>query len=342
MKIHKNTFAAILLFTSGAFAQVLASHAPTFKMPDAAAQTVALHADGRPVVRVNGTVLTDIDLVREMYTIFPYARQHNGVPKAMEADIRDGAYKMIVFEELVYQEAERRHMTIPAAQLDRAVAQFRKQFPTPQVYQQFVKIEFHGNSQLVRQKVERSLLIDKLLQQEVGSKAQVSLAEEKAYYQKHLNLFATPEAFAFQSISLLAPPNATPAQMQEARNRAEAALLKAKQTKSYEEFGMLAEKTSEDDFRVMMGDHKLAARSKLPPVVVNALLAMKVGQVSDVVEFDQGAYTILRLNEHVAAGTRPFDSVEKELHQEMLRNKTEALRRALSMRLSKNAKIEKL
>ena len=31
-------------------------------------------ASGKPVARVNGTVLTDRDLLREMYTIFPYAR----------------------------------------------------------------------------------------------------------------------------------------------------------------------------------------------------------------------------------------------------------------------------
>ena len=41
---------------------------------------------GKPVARVNGAVLTDRDLLREMFTIFPYARQHNGgFPKAMEA-----------------------------------------------------------------------------------------------------------------------------------------------------------------------------------------------------------------------------------------------------------------
>ena len=66
----------------------------------------------KPVARVNGAVLTDRDLLREMYTIFPYAQQHNGFPKAQEAAIRQGALEMIIFEELVYQEAERRKLTI--------------------------------------------------------------------------------------------------------------------------------------------------------------------------------------------------------------------------------------
>ncbi len=44
---------------------------------------VPLSAVGKPVVSVNGSVLTDTDLVREEYTIFPYARQHNGIPRSL-------------------------------------------------------------------------------------------------------------------------------------------------------------------------------------------------------------------------------------------------------------------
>ena len=65
---------------------------------------------------MNGAILTDADLVREEYAIFPYARQHNGIPKEFEKQIRDGALKMIIFEELVYQEALRRNMTVAAGE----------------------------------------------------------------------------------------------------------------------------------------------------------------------------------------------------------------------------------
>ena len=104
-------------------------------------------ADGgdKPVARVNGSVLTDADLVREEYAIFPYARQHNGLPKDLEPQIRAGALKMIVFEELVYQEALRRKMTVPAAKMQRAEADFRKQFATPEEFNAFLQSEFHGS-----------------------------------------------------------------------------------------------------------------------------------------------------------------------------------------------------
>ena len=110
-----------------------ASHKSIFEQ-----EAPKLQATGKPVARVNGTVLTDRDLLREMFTIFPYARQHNGTfPKAMEPQIRNGAMKMIIFEELVYQEALRRKMTIPAARLDKAERDFRNQFHHPEQYQEF-------------------------------------------------------------------------------------------------------------------------------------------------------------------------------------------------------------
>jgi hypothetical protein len=330
----------VLLAVSAAPAQV-PSRAPAY-VPQAFSSTTLSQPVGRPVARVNGAVLTDRDLLREMLTIFPYARVHNGFPKAMEADIRDGAMKMMIFEELVYQEAKRQNMTVPAARLAHALAEFRQQFPSPQEYQQFVQVEFHGSQPLLRAKVERSLLIDKFLELEVTNKAGVTGVEAKAYFDQHPERFRVPESFAFQSISFLPPRNATGTQAEEARKRAEAALRQAKATQSYEEFGLLAERISEDDFRVMMGDHKAADRSKLPPAVVTALLAMQPGQVSDIVEFDADAYTILRLNAHIPAGMQKFETIEDGLREQLKKEKTEQLRSAVATKLSKNAKIEKL
>jgi peptidyl-prolyl cis-trans isomerase SurA len=341
MRIGYSKVLILLLFVavSTGWAQV-ASHAPVV-IPPQSDSSVILQPVGRPVVRVNGAVLTDRDLLREMFTIFPYARVHNGFPKAMEADIRAGAIKMMIFEELVYQDAKRRNLTVRSADLTRAMAEFRQQFHSPQEYQQFLQVEFKGSPKLLQAKVERSLLIDKLLKQEVTDKAVVSVAEAKAYFDQHPERFNLPESFSFQSISILPPPNATPAQLLEARQHAASALRQAQATKSYEEFGLLAEKISEDDFRVMMGDHKAADRSKLPPPVVKALVGMQPGQVSGLIEFDANDYTILRLNAHLPAGMQKFETIQDSLREELANNKTEQLRNALAAKLSKTAKIEK-
>ncbi len=314
------------------------SHTPGY-VPDAFIANTTFHAVGQPLVRVNGAVLTDRDLLREMYSIFPYARLHNGFPKAMEPDIRAGALKMIIFEELVYQEAERRKMTVPPDQVARALVQLRQQCSSESQFQQFLKEEFQGSQKLLQARIERSLLIDKFLKQQVADKAVVTPADARAYYDQHAEAFRLPESFSFQSISFLPPRNATPAQLAEVRKRAQATLGQAKAAKTYEQFGLLAEKVSDDDFHVMMGDHKEADRSKLPPIVATKLMSMQPGQVSDIVQFDANAFTILRLNSHNAPSIRKFETIKDGLREQLERQKTEQLRNALLASLSKNAKI---
>jgi len=335
-----------LLAVTAACAQV-ASHAPTvFTQPSAPAvaqgQSAAPAGATRPVARVNGTVLTNADLVREEYSIFPYARQHGGaLPKELEPQIRDGAMKMIVFEELVYQEALQRKMAVPVARMQRAEADFHKQFATPEEFNALLQSEFHGSVPALRDKIRRSLLIEAFLKIEVDQKGAVTPAEVKAFYLKNPARFQHPESFTFQTISVLPPAKPTPDQIKEGHTRAESALRQAKATKTAEDFGMLAEKISDDDFRVMMGEHKPVPVDQLAPPVLKALRAMKPGDISDVIQIEQ-AYTIVRLAVHTPAGETKFSEVSVQLTKELQQTKTNQLRAALDKKLRQSAKVDEL
>jgi parvulin-like peptidyl-prolyl isomerase len=294
---------------------------------------------GRPVARVNGAVLSDRDLLREMYAIFPYARQHNGsFPKAMEPDIRRGALKMIEFEELVYQDALRRKMTIAPARLTKAESEFRQQFPNRKMYRIYMKTECKGSRKVLRAKIRRALLIEDLLKMEVTDKAAVSVAQARAWYEKHPKEFRVPESYAVQTISAMAPDKATAEQLKQARQRAENYLRQARATKNYEQFGLLAEKISEDDYRVMMGDHGLVDAAKLPAQMLAAVRKMKSGQVRGVIQVEN-VFTIVRLNKHVPAHRRKFVEVRDVLRQQLHTQKVERLRAELNRRLRKGATI---
>lgn len=337
---HLPRYGLLVLFAATAGGQV-ASHAPTgvnAAPPATQAQALPISAD-KPVATVNGTVLTGADLLREEYAIFPYARQHNGVPKELAAQIRDGAMKMLVFEELSYQEALRRHMTVSPAKMQRAEAEFRKQFPTPDQFNAFVQSEFHGSQRLLDEKIRRSLLIEAFLKIEVEDKCTITPAELRADYDKNAGRYRHPEMYTFQTISVLPPPNATADQLKEGHRRADQAIRQAKQTKSAEEFGLLAEKISDDDYRVVMGQHKPVPVDELAPQVVKALRAMKVGDVSDLIQLDQ-AYTIVRLSEHLPAGQTSFEQVKTQLAKELQQKKRNQLRAALDRQLRQRAKIE--
>jgi parvulin-like peptidyl-prolyl isomerase len=342
MKYKISVVGILLLGTSVAFAQVSSHAATVFKSaPTQSAARPAQSGGEKPVARVNSAILTDAELVREEYAIFPYARQHNGIPKEFEKQVRDGALKMIIFEELAYQEATRRKVSIPVTKLQHAEADFRKQFATPEEYNAFLQSEFHGSQQLLEGKIHRSLLIEAFLKTEVEDKSVVSPAEIRAFYDKNPVRFRHPETFTFQTISILPPANATAEQLKEARTRAEGALRQAKATKTAEEFGLLAEKVSDDDYRVMMGQHKPLPVDQLAPQVVKALLAIHPNEMTDLLQVEQ-AYTIVRLQAHTPAGQTKFEEVKAQLQKELQQTKRNQLREVLDQKLRQAAKIEEL
>ena len=332
----------LLLALATAGAQV-ASHTPTvFKpAPTTAAASVPQVPSAKPVVRVNGSVLTDADLIREEYAIFPYARQHNGLPPDLAPQIRDGAMKMIIFEELVYQEALRRKMTIPSAKMQKAESDFHKQFSNPEEFNALLQSEFHGSEKQFQEKIRRSLLIEALLKIEIDNKSIVTAADVRAYYDQTPARFKRSESYTFQAISVLPPAKATAEQLNEGRARADRAWRQAKATKTPEEFGLLAEKISDDDYRVMMGQHKPVSVDQLAPQVVKALHSMKPGDVSDVIQIEQ-AYTIVRLQQHDPAGEEKFEEVKDLIQEELQQKKSNQLRAALDQKLHQNAKVEEL
>jgi peptidyl-prolyl cis-trans isomerase SurA len=345
MKYTRSIIATVVLSVASVTAQV-ASHAPTMAQPKAANAPAVNPAPSasptRIVARVNGTSLTERDLVREMYSIFPYAKQHNGgFPKEMEPQIRRGALQMIEFEELVYQEAKRRKMTVSAERMTQAMAQFRKQFHNEKEFQAYLRQEQHGSTEELRSMIRRSLLIDAFLKSEITNKSVITLAAAREFYTKNPQRFSVPESFEFQSISVIPPDNANPEQRKEARKRADEALKQAKATKSYQEFGLLAEKISDDVYHVNMGDHKAVSRAELPPAIVKAALAMKPGEVSDLIQVDS-AFTIFRLNKHNLTHKKTLAEVQKPLREDMQKQKEDKLRTELNKSLRKNAQVEEL
>lgn len=338
--------AALILFAPVSSAQVVASHSSSLGTASAAsasqpAAAAPAMAPGKPIARVNGAILTDRDLAREIQTIFPYTKTHNGVPKSMEPEMVKGALDMIIFDELVYQEAVRRKMTVAPERMKAAETHFREQFASEQELNQVLQAEVHGSRALMREKIRRSLLIQDLLKSDVTDRSKVSLIEARAYYEKNKAKYAHPEMFSIQTISFIPPADANPDAAQEARKHAQDAIKLAKATKSYQEFGLLAEKVSEDDWHVNMGDRKAVDRDKLPPPVVDAALKMKAGEVSDLIQLGN-AYTLFRLNAHIPAGTTPFEEVKAKLMTDLQKEKNEQLRADLNKKLRKTAKIEVL
>jgi parvulin-like peptidyl-prolyl isomerase len=293
----------------------------------------------KPVARVNGAIITENDVTRMMYTIFPYAGLHGGVPEQMKTEMRKGALEMVIFEELLYQEAQRRKLQVAPEKLAGAEAAFRKQFHSRAIYEQFLALEANGSKAVMRNKIRRSLLIEQMLKTEVEQKSAVSLAETLVYYSSNPTRFAYGETASIQTISIIPPDNATPAMKAEARAKITDIVRLGRAAKTSKDFGLIAEQLSEDDWRTQLGDRGTVEVKNLPPEVAKAARSMKPGEVSDAIQVGS-AWTVIRLNARTPAGKMPFIQAKTKLQAELRKLKREQVRSALNQNLRKAAKIE--
>ena len=310
--------------------------------PVSAKQTGAtvLAPTGKIVAKVNGAPLTDRDLLRQMLVEFPYAKQHGGkFPAEFEKDIRRNALTEIEFEELAYQEAQRRKLAVAPATLNQAIRDFKKQFETTGDFRNYLQAEHQGSMELLIARIKRAILIDQVLKAEIVRKSKVTPAQLLDFYKKNPGRFTKPESVSLQTISLVIPDNATAQTKAQVRQKAEEVLKQAQAAKNYEEFGVLAEKYSQDDWRVMMGDHKSLHRGRMPAQVEAVVYKMKAGTVSGLIE-TENSFCIARVNASEPSRLVRFAEVKAQLTKDLESQKAQQLRQDLEARLRKNAKVE--
>jgi parvulin-like peptidyl-prolyl isomerase len=169
----------------------------------------------------------------------------------------------------------------------------------------------------------------------------VTEAQLRDIYNKNKKRFRRPESISFQTISVNIPEKPSAAQQTLARKRIEELLVAAKATRNYEEFGSLAEKSSEDDYRVMMGDHKWQHRVALEPALDQAIAALQPGQISGIISIPS-QLTIVRLNDRRPEKQMEFSEIKADLRKDIEASTEKSRSEALKAQLRKGAKIEML
>jgi peptidyl-prolyl cis-trans isomerase SurA len=293
------------------------------------------------VARVSGVGLTQRELNREMQKLFPYARTHGGrIPDMFQAEVRRNALHQIILDELAFQEAKRRKMAAPAAMFSELMRQAKGRFASQKEFEAYAAQEY-GSVKGFESQIRRGLLVALLLDQEIAQKSKVTDAKARLFYAENKKRFLKPESVWVQSISFNFPENAAPGQRAQARKRAEEILPKARAAQNFEEFGRLAEKYSEDDWRIMMGDHKWIHRGRMPSAVENVAFTMKAGQTSAIIETSE-AFVIVRVNGRKSATQIPYAEVSKDLRAELQKATEMDLWKRFEARLRKTFKVEEL
>ncbi len=283
------------------------------------------------VVTVDGHPIT-------LYTISDYAKTEGQMLNATSTEESQAVFKdateNLINRQLLIDEAERRKIQIPDAE----VAERAREFRVTGGNQPASLPGAPPDPQLMTA-VRGSMVIEKMLDREFQThNVRPTEAQIKQYYDQHRDLFVKdPGEVRISHIAVKLPQNPTDAQ----KAAAHAKILKLyKEALHTKDFAALAKANSEDSQSAANGgDLGYFRPGVLPPVVEKQVFATPVGHLTGIFESSLG-YSFIKVTQRRGETFNSLEDVKPRIAIVLLDYNEDAVVKDLLGNLQKKAKIE--
>lgn len=302
-----------------------------------AAAVAALLGATTPVaakIVVNGEVISDKQIARQVKALLPTASYHSTVNEQKKKELEAEAVEQLVTKTLLVQYAKEEELVVTSADVKEAEAKYVKAVGGAA---QFEKLLAANGLKIeeFRAELHRDLLVKKLYDTHV--KVTIGDAELGDYYEKNKYKFKEPEKIRLSMIYVRNDPEAKDGR-KIARKRAEEAMAKLKKG---ENFGDVAAKYSNDLTRIKGGDMGYIHRGRIDNSEAEKVaFTLKKNETSGIVDTDVGCY-ILRVEEKKEPNQLTFAEVKEKLRSELKENREEEKMDKILSSLKKHAVIKK-
>lgn len=290
------------------------------------------------VAKVNGKPLTAFELNEEFQALLPTAASwHGNVSEETMAGIRKKAMETLIDKELQYQYALEKEMSVSRDEIESQFSGTERAYGSSKKFKEAIKKSGLTKDE-VKEYIKKRLLTAKAKEQEVTAKARMSDEELRDHYEKNKGAFNRPEQFRASHILIGVEPAASAEDRRKKLQLAKDILAKIK---AGEDFVKLAMRYSTDAGTAPIGGdigtfHKgMMADDSLE----KAVLALKVGEVSDVVESLYG-YHIVMLTDLKPPTQLSFDDVKIDIKVRLEQKRADVLYKKWMEGLKAGAKIE--
>lgn len=275
-------------FLRGACASLLLSVALPALPPHARAQELL----DRVVAVVNSDVVTRIDLDREL-DIATQTLRRQGTPLPARDILERQMLERLVTKSVLTQFARQSGIRVSEADIDAAVERIaaENKIDVPALR---AAVERDGIAfERFREDLRGEILLARLRDREVDSRVTVTDAEIQSFVRAQEAQPEKVDEYNLAHIVIQVPERATPEELQLRRARAEEAL---RQVRAGSDFRQVAASYSDAPDALQGGEMGWRAPGRLPALFLEAVRAMKVGEVSDIVRSPAG-FHILKLND---------------------------------------------
>ena len=295
------------------------------------------------VVTVNGVEIKDSELEEVVAPqLAQMARRSGQMPEAFMAQYKERmkqqAVDGLIIRRLMDDKVEAENISVSEQDIDKQISEIAaQQNLTMDDFKAL--LDAYGTSiDDIKVQLRKSLKYKKLMEGYFEGKFNISEADAKKYYDENRGQYETPEQIAASHI-LIKPeedPNGDPNDLKAAAKAKTEDLLK--QVKAGGDFAELAKANSQCPSSAKGGDLGTFAKGSMVPPFEEAAFALKVGQVSDVVETRFG-YHIIKLTDHKEAKVDSFDDVKEDITQMLTGKEQEKLAGEYIGKLKESATI---
>lgn len=294
-----------------------------------AASTSAEIVD-RIVAVVNHKVVTQYQLQQANQTLLQRGTD--------TSQIKEGAVlNFLIEQELMYQEAEQADILVTDEELNNALEYIKQQNNILSDEQFKAALGQEGKTwEEFQDELRKQIQIDKIINQEVRSKVNVTDAEIEAYYQNNLDQFEQkPSSVHVRHILLNIPDNASGADVQQIQAKAEQIV---QQLREGADFTTMAKEYSDHPSAQSGGELGTFETGELASPYDTAF-NLNAGEVSDPIRSAKG-FHILYVEEKISGGQATFEGVKPQIQAKLFEESTSRVYEEWIAKLKEKAYIE--
>ena len=243
-----------------------------------------------PAVLVNDTVITRQRVQKSVEALMQAKHlNYGGITKpAQYKDLERQVVEELIAQELLWQEASRQGFVATTAEVDQAIDQQRKRYPTEQAYH--FDLQRGGfTPESYAEDVKRHLSVRHFIEETMAKSLTVTSAEIHEAFVANRAQLMEPEQVRVRHLLIKVAPDADEAAIAEARATVERALS---DVKAGGDFAEVAERYSQDATAANGGDLGFAPRGAFVQPFEDAAFTLKVGEMSDVIRTRFGFHLI--------------------------------------------------
>jgi peptidyl-prolyl cis-trans isomerase C len=293
-------------------------------------------ADSKVAI-VNGTVITQGDLDREMIRVYQQL-SHTGKPfnESQLPEIKKEVLETLINQELLYLESQSKGVKVEEKVVNERFDNLKKRFSSEDEFKSAL-LKGKTSETALKSQMRKRMAIQQYVDKEFVQKVKVSEKEAKDYYASHPEMFKAPEQVRARHILIKVEPGTEESKKSKAHKKLEEVQKKLRKGGDFE---ALAKEYSEGPSNVKGGDLGYFRKGQMVKPFEEAAFSLPPDKVSDIVETRFG-YHLIKVIDKKPESTIAYEQVKDKLQNFLKQQKVHEKVNDHIEKLKSKAKVER-